>query len=1781
MAFITNATRKVVIDHVVATLGRAPTTKELADVTVLLNDGASLADVAGYLTSSAAYRSKYPVGQTASEAAADILDAAIVGGVLAADIRLAVIDLIAGGLTAGTYTIATATNAVVAYLSDSANNGNADLGDIAKAFQNRTAAAEKFTTTFTLEGVTVTADDLAAAVEGVTSDAATLTAAKAAFAAGNKGIAAQAAADKAVADAAAAKAAEEKAAADAAAAKAAEEKAAADKAAADAAAAKAAEEKAAADAAAAEKVLTDAYTAAAAEAATAIAASEAADAALIAAQTASEAAATKAALTDATALTAATTAATAADTAAKAAVVAATTAYEAALVAGVAADVSTANGSLLIANNNAAVAAAALVAATAASDAATADDAAAATAAAALTAATTASDTAAAAADAAAAAAVIAAAATADTDDDTAAAVLVTEAAASNPTGDAAAAAAAAAKAAADKAIADQAAADKAAADKAAADKAIADAAAADKAAADKAIADAAAAAEALKQTITLTTGIDTKEGGVADDTFVANATTFSVGDNLKGGEGSDTLAISDVADAMSAVPASVTLDSIEKITIATSGDLGVVGGSAAVAQVNTYAPITVTADVAGTTRYVAGATTAADGTHTITYNGNTVGYLGDADAPATTATNIAAAINTAAGSTIATVGKAHNGGGGTAFVADVAAGGTSVDLVNASATGIVVGMTVTSDDVGTFSAGTYVSAVSVGATNTTITFSQAIPAGQDIDADADTLTFGGGTGGITVVGAGTSQPTVGFSNATGITASAVISAVDGNEGSAVTVNYGDSSAQYLIGSSATATGANLAAAINGLAGSTIATASTGTVTVTAPTAGTALPAIKFSGTAGNTPAVTFTTANTAAGATAAAYDVSTLTTEEVVVTLADSANLKASTGDNVTVSGVTGAITVNGGLAVTVTDATANKAIDLDNAKGAVVVTDTKQGTAAIGVGEGTNVDVTASSVSTGTVTVGDSATAISGTINVSSTGSAYATTTANTTLGAITTTSGTTVDVTQSATSSTAAAAADTTAATITQSAVTVNAGNSTTAITVTQDPVATANNAVTGIAAKAAAHTIVFTAMASGDVTTLTLDTSDTIVFTASKALTALEAASAFANLAKGAVTGSAASTDGVYTTAGTIDQGWYSGDAAAISASTAGVVFNNATGTATITSIANAGTGTATLGAVVAGNSATLAETGVMGVGTGAIDINGASVKDAVTEVTLTNFASSNIESDVLSTLNLTGSAGNTVVSTASVGSVTANLNGITGNITLDSGTATVTGLTINASGKKVDSQVTADAVTALTINAGVAVDLTNSSFDKAKSMTVTGAGTVTLDGDAGTSVLAAVDASQATGTVNASGVALTAAGIYTGGSGADTFTVTASATKASTGGAGNDVITVSTFSTGGSVDAGDGIDTLVMAASDAATADANTLFAQNLANFEVLALGVLGTENIVTSNLGLNSQVVTNGTTGAATVSGLAANATVTINAAITTSLTAALAVSTGTSDVINLSTNIDGALTAGKVIVASVETVNLSAVDKFVDVSGSFDAFGNAIPNGVDDTNSVQSISLDIDEATTLNITGSADLTVDILDTNNSGADIKTSLVDASAFTGKLTLIADGLIAGTTVKGGSGADTLTADGSSDTLIGNAGNDKLVGTLLTTLTGGAGNDTFVIETVTALTTYSTITDLSSGDVIDTTATNFITTAVSLASSATFSDYATAAIVAATGSAGADGAAWFQFGSNTYLVVEGDTSGGATYDATEDAIVEITGLVDLSAAAFNATNGQFTI
>jgi hypothetical protein len=342
---------------------------------------------------------------------------------------------------------------------------------------------------------------------------------------------------------------------------------------------------------------------------------------------------------------------------------------------------------------------------------------------------------------------------------------------------------------------------------------------------------------------------------------------------------------------------------------------------------------------------------------------------------------------------------------------------------------------------------------------------------------------------------------------------------------------------------------------------------------------------------------------------------------------------------------------------------------------------------------------------------------------------------------------------------------------------------------------------------------------------------------------------------------------------------------------------------------------------------------------------------------------------------------------------------------------------------------------------------------------------------------------------------------------------------------------------------------------------------------------------LGNINVVTSNLGLSSHVVTAGTTSsgstAATLSGLDAGATVELGAAGT--FTVDLLTDSGSSDVINLVIKSDGTLDVLDVVTTNIETVNLSAVDTFVDVTGGKDAFGTNIADGKDDTNSVQNIDINSDTTTAMNVTGDADLTINI---DNAGGTSTLATVDANAFTGKLTVTLDGATAGTTITGGSGDDTFVASGAGDVIKGGAGADTITLTNTTTATGGAGNDTFIFATTATATTYSTITDLSAGDVISTTgavADNFVSTMVTGTAMSTFANMLDAAIVAAAdlGDATLDDAmAYFQFGGNTYLVTDSDTQTADTFQST-DSVLEITGLVDLSAASFNTLTGELTI
>jgi len=177
MAFITAATRSDIVELAMGMLNKAPSTTMLNTLIEKSTAGSTIQDLADYIATTDEFTAEYPSTQTAREFATEMFAKLITGGTLDATINTAVIDLLEGLLTTGT-TKAAGFVAVIDYLSNSANNTNADLGDISKAFQNRADAAEYFSITKELGGSSELA--LQAAIASVTSDAATLTAANAA-----------------------------------------------------------------------------------------------------------------------------------------------------------------------------------------------------------------------------------------------------------------------------------------------------------------------------------------------------------------------------------------------------------------------------------------------------------------------------------------------------------------------------------------------------------------------------------------------------------------------------------------------------------------------------------------------------------------------------------------------------------------------------------------------------------------------------------------------------------------------------------------------------------------------------------------------------------------------------------------------------------------------------------------------------------------------------------------------------------------------------------------------------------------------------------------------------------------------------------------------------------------------------------------------------------------------------------------------------------------------------------------------------------------------------------------------------------------------------------------------------------------------------------------------------------------------------------------------------------------------------------------------------------------
>ena len=872
-------------------------------------------------------------------------------------------------------------------------------------------------------------------------------------------------------------------------------------------------------------------------------------------------------------------------------------------------------------------------------------------------------------------------------------------------------------------------------------------------------------------------------------------------------------------------------------------------------------------------------------------------------------------------------------------------------------------------------------------------------------------------------------------------------------------------------------------------------------------------------------------------------------------------------------VSGSSTTITVDGAAgAVNVTQATAG-AVTLGGTTanaGSVTILDAAQVGNDITVKGGTDVSVTntvtggAGKVLVGADGAGSITTAVTGAVNINETLN-LTTTSAG---GLIQVGGGTSVNVSINASAKSDGSKTTTTGAT------TILGTANTSSVTYSGTKIGTA---ITAVAGSNESSSALFTALTANESVTV-----GGLTYRATAANTATEVATAFALLANGATAGT--STKGTFS--GSLS-GWTS--AAVSGGGNDTVVFTSTTAKTNVTDLASSALVVGALaGVTLTPTQGVAAAAAIQGIVNGTLTVTdggyaaGAAITaNTITSVTASDFGALTISDNNLTSLSLTrGLAGaDTTINDASARLVKTtalnlSLNGMGAANILDAGNVYKT-LSVSTNGA--DSALTgiqATSVTDLSLSGSNKLTLTNGTeatyLSGLKNVTVTGTASLV---DIGAMSLASGGSFNASGTSGA--IKLTSfdatTATYLGGSGVDTVTAAGAISKAIDLGGGNDVFTMAAGVTtlGATLKGGAGNDTLIMDAADAATAATDAGFVQNLSGFETLKLtGGTGAQSVnlafMSTNNTFNQSVDVAVAAGNLTLANFASGAltgTLAISGANAGTITVTGQNVTGTTDTLKI---VQGDKAGGTVAAAGYETVNLTS-----------SATGGTIT--ITDA-ALKSIFIDGAQSDTVTLSSTA---VTLFDAGNSTGGVSiTSLTTAGAVT---------------MNGGSGNDTLTAATGTNahTISGGAGNDTLVSNAgADTLTGGAGNDTFQISGPGAnLNTYSTITDASRGDVVQFQAatplgTNIFTSAkVTLASTASFSDYANAVVVAGGDASGNAKLGWFQYGGDTYVVESlhnANAVGAAQFRDGTDIIVKLTGSVNLAnSALLNGATHQLVI
>jgi len=483
------------------------------------------------------------------------------------------------------------------------------------------------------------------------------------------------------------------------------------------------------------------------------------------------------------------------------------------------------------------------------------------------------------------------------------------------------------------------------------------------------------------------------------------------------------------------------------------------------------------------------------------------------------------------------------------------------------------------------------------------------------------------------------------------------------------------------------------------------------------------------------------------------------------------------------------------------------------------------------------------------------------------------------------------------------------------------------------------------------------------------------------------------------------------------------------------------------------------------------------------------------------------------------INVTGAQAQTVITTATDTAVTINAtNSALGAVDVQGAAITTLNVVNNGTG--------ASTLTSLGSTTGVE-----------KTINLSGSQAITITNAFDTSVTT-VDASANRGGVN---VTLGASDVsVTGGSGNDKFVFGSTLTTADTvvGGAGTDTVTVvgadySTVVANGTLAAINtkvsGVEVIELTGTAATTVSGTTF-----TNTEVTKLLFNTTgANVDTINSAGSVRTYAFGeiNSGAATLNGTAG--VTSFNVSLEGTATNGANVTTLTSNFTN-----SGATQVGTGSINLLSTGANGTVNTLDLITGTSNGSGTALTS------------------TAVTITGAHDLT---LGTSGTGTGFSSAAnVNASAFTGKLEIW--GSTAQDTIVGGTGADTIHATAGGDIY-----------------TGGAGVDTFIFSNVNQATqNLTTITDFVSGtdklSIADLSAGNgtFNATAVNVSGAA---DFASALNLAAAGDGSTNGAvSYFQQGGNTYVVV--DNSASAAFVAGVDAVIKLTGVVNLAAADITA-------